>query len=152
LNGFEAEKNITITDISEIALMRQLQLFHDQKSKAKMVVTEDEWLPFRKNTFDAAISFLNSHWIENLKDYGLQVRSVLQKDSPFLGAMIGGNSLFELKQSMEKAESTESNCYFRARFSPTIRAEDVGRFLTESGFKSITGSYCLIIKKRHYIF
>jgi hypothetical protein len=57
--------------------MRQLQLFHDQKSKAKMVVTEDEWLPFRKNTFDAAISFLNSHWIENLKGKMLLIYSLI---------------------------------------------------------------------------
>ena len=81
LSGFEAEKNITITDISgkkvlhlfihfcfvEIGLMRHLQLFQDQEFNAKMIVTEDEWMPFRRNNFDAAISCLNSHWIENLK-------------------------------------------------------------------------------------
>lgn len=47
--------------------MRHLQLLQDQDANAKTIVAEDEWMPFRKNNFDAAISCLNSQWIENLK-------------------------------------------------------------------------------------
>lgn len=90
LNGFETEKNITITDISgkkkniayyflflEIALMRKMHLLHDQMDKTKLIVTEDEWMPFRKNNFDAAISCLNSHWIENLKGKSLSMDALI---------------------------------------------------------------------------
>lgn len=49
----------------EIALMRQAS--ENSILNSKMIVTDDEWLPFRSNQFDGAISCLNSHWIENLK-------------------------------------------------------------------------------------
>lgn len=52
-------------NFSEIPLIRQLS--SNPASLAKMIVTEDEWIPFRTNKFDAAISCLCAHWIENLK-------------------------------------------------------------------------------------
>lgn len=33
----------------------------------RSIVSEDEWMPFRADSFDGAISCLNAHWIENLK-------------------------------------------------------------------------------------
>jgi len=75
-----------------------------------MIVSDDEWIPFQPRHFDGAISCINSHWIQNLKgnsyfhiiiliniEYGIKIHNVLEKESPFLGAMIGGNSLYELK-------------------------------------------------------
>ena len=79
LNSYEAKNDIIISDISgkgyslfsflllEMALVRQMHLLHNLNGKAKMIISEDEWMPFRKKSFDAAISCLNSHWIENLK-------------------------------------------------------------------------------------
>ena len=33
----------------------------------RMIVSDDEWLPFKAKIFDGAISCINSHWIQNLK-------------------------------------------------------------------------------------
>lgn len=49
----------------ELALLRRSST--TSLSESKMIVTEDEWVPFLPEIFDGAISFMNSHWIENLK-------------------------------------------------------------------------------------
>ena len=49
--------------ILEVACLRRASSFF----QSKFVISEDEWIPFRSENFDGAISCLNSHWIENLK-------------------------------------------------------------------------------------
>lgn len=46
-------------------MMRQLS--KTSILKGKIVISEDEWIPFQNDSFDGAISSLHAHWIENLK-------------------------------------------------------------------------------------
>ena len=48
----------------ELALLRRAS---SDLLNSKMIISEDEWLPFRSGRFDGAISCMHSHWIENLK-------------------------------------------------------------------------------------
>lgn len=91
-----------------------------------------------------------------LLDFGENVHRILRPKSPFLGAVIGSNSLYELKYPIIREQyplflyyfyrnaimAVEGSSVFRPRFSPTISSEDVGRFLTEADFNSITSNKC----------
>jgi hypothetical protein len=44
------------------------------------------------------------HWVNNLPKLFKQVMRCLKKDSPFIGAMFAGDTLFELRVSLQLAE------------------------------------------------
>ncbi|KAJ9637345.1 hypothetical protein H2199_007632 [Coniosporium tulheliwenetii] len=56
------------------------------------------------NTFDAVLSSLSLHWINDLPSVLSQINSILKPDAPFLGVMLGGDSLYELRTSLQLAE------------------------------------------------
>jgi NADH dehydrogenase [ubiquinone] 1 alpha subcomplex assembly factor 5 len=44
------------------------------------------------------------HWVNDLPGALRQVHSVLKPDGVFVGAMLGGDTLFELRSSLQLAE------------------------------------------------
>lgn len=54
-------------------------------------------LPFPKEHFDLALTNLALHWVNDLAGCIGEVKRILKPDSPFVGAMIGGETLYELR-------------------------------------------------------
>jgi NADH dehydrogenase [ubiquinone] 1 alpha subcomplex assembly factor 5 len=50
------------------------------------------------NSQDAVMSCLGLHWVNDLPGALIQIRESLKPDGVFLGAMFGGDTLFELRQ------------------------------------------------------
>ena len=50
-----------------------------------------------KNSQEAIVSCLSLHWINDLPGILVQIREALQPDGVFLGALFGGDTLFELR-------------------------------------------------------
>jgi NADH dehydrogenase [ubiquinone] 1 alpha subcomplex assembly factor 5 len=50
-----------------------------------------------KNSQDAVVSCLSLQWINDLPGILVQINEALKPDGLFLGAMIGGETLFELR-------------------------------------------------------
>jgi NADH dehydrogenase [ubiquinone] 1 alpha subcomplex assembly factor 5 len=87
------------------------------------VVADEEQLPFEENSHDAILSNFALHWVNDLvgKEHKstsnsiahlsdsrilrawyipgtlIQIRNTLRPDGVFIGAMIGGDTLFELR-------------------------------------------------------
>ncbi|RLN25781.1 hypothetical protein BBJ28_00011859, partial [Nothophytophthora sp. Chile5] len=61
------------------------------------LVADEEFLPFPKEHFDLVMSSLSLHWVNDLQSTFDQIRDTLKPDGAFLGAVLGGDSLQELR-------------------------------------------------------
>ena len=97
------------------------------------VVADEEFLPFAPASFDLMIAPLTLHWVGDLPGTLLQIRQILKPDGLFLGAMIGGDTLWELRQVMMQAES-ETAYGVSPRVSPFADMRDLGGLLQRAAF------------------
>lgn len=102
----------------------------------KMVVDE-EFLPFLENSVDIFLSSLSLHWVNDLPGTFRQVFSALKPDGVFLGCVFGGETLYELRGSLQLAE-TEREGGFAPHISPFVEPRDLGGLLNQSGFTLLT--------------
>lgn len=83
------------------------------------------------------MSSLSLHWINDLPGVLSQINSILKPDSPFIGAMLGGDTLFELRTSLQLAD-LERRGGLSPHVSPLADVRDVGGLLQKAGFKMLT--------------
>lgn len=62
---------------------------------------------------------------------------MLKPDGVFIGAMVGGETLYELRCSLQLAE-TEREGGFSPRVSPYTAVTDLGNLLGQAGFNMLT--------------
>jgi NADH dehydrogenase [ubiquinone] 1 alpha subcomplex assembly factor 5 len=97
------------------------------------VVADAEALPFRDGCFDAVVSALDLHWVNDLPGALVQVRRALKPDGVMLAAMLGGATLHELRESLTAAE-LEVRGGAAPRVSPFTDLRDAGGLLQRAGF------------------
>ncbi|KAI9096644.1 S-adenosyl-L-methionine-dependent methyltransferase [Phlyctochytrium arcticum] len=98
---------------------------------------DEELLPFADDSVDCIMSSLSLHWINDIPGTLIQARKALKPDRPFLGAMFGGDSLYELRTSLQLAE-TEREGGISPHVSPMTEVKDVASLLQRAGFTLIT--------------
>jgi NADH dehydrogenase [ubiquinone] 1 alpha subcomplex assembly factor 5 len=94
-------------------------------------------LPFSDNTFDLIMSSLSLHWVNDLPGALKEAWRVLRPDSPLVGAMFAGDTLFELRSSLQLAEM-EREGGFSPHVSPFVQVSDIGGLLNRAGFTITT--------------
>ncbi|MDP2205799.1 MAG: methyltransferase domain-containing protein [Alphaproteobacteria bacterium] len=97
------------------------------------VAADEEYLPFAANAFDAVVSNLSMHWVNDLPGALVQVRRALKPDGLFMAAVLGGESLRELRDSLMTAELNVSGGA-SPRVSPFIDLRDMGALMQRAGF------------------
>jgi SAM-dependent methyltransferase len=97
------------------------------------VVGDAEALPLRAESLDLVISALSLQWIDDLPGALAQIRGALKPDSLFLAALLGGNTLTELREAMASAES-EITGGASPRVAPFAELRAVGGLLQRAGF------------------
>ena len=126
------------TDTSRSLLYRDADLpFNDELNIERQVISDLETLPYDPQTFDAVLSSLSIHWINDLPSLLAQVNSILKPDCPFIAAMFGGDTLFELRTSLQLAD-VERRGGVTPHVSPLADVRDVGNLLGRAGFKMLT--------------
>lgn len=53
-----------------------------------------------RNSQEAIVSCLSLHWVNDLPGVLVQIKEALQPDGVFLGALFGGDTLFELRYAV----------------------------------------------------
>lgn len=130
--------HITCTDTSPTLLHRDAdQPFNNEIEITREVLQSPEYVPYEENTFDLALSSLSLHWINDLPSVLTQINKCLKPDAPFIAAMSGGDSLYELRGSLQLAEQ-ERLGGIGTHISPLADVRDVGNLLTRAGFKLLT--------------
>lgn len=102
----------------------------------KMVVDEER-LPFDENSIDLVVSNLSLHWVNNLPGCLAQIRHILKNDCPLVGSMFGGDTLYQLRVSLQLAE-IEREGGFAPHISPFTTVNDLGNLLNRAGFTMLT--------------
>ncbi|KAJ9069006.1 hypothetical protein DSO57_1022992 [Entomophthora muscae] len=101
------------------------------------VVYENEVLPFEENSIPAVISSMALHWTNDLPGILIQINRALKPDGLFLAALLGGDTLFELRTSIQLAEQ-ERGGGLSPRVSPFAESRDATNLLTRAGFALTT--------------
>jgi SAM-dependent methyltransferase len=103
-------------------------------------VTAVEAVPFRDEvmsapaeTLDLAVSALALQFVNDLPGALIQIRRALKPDGLFLAALLGGDTLTELRQSFAVAES-EIEGGISPRIAPFADVRDLGGLLQRAGF------------------
>src|ERR1700761_4409629 len=93
----------------------------------------EEVLPFAPQSLDLAISALGFQFVNDLPGVLAQIRRALRPDGLLLAAMIGGDTLTELRQSFAAAEA-ECEGGVSPRVAPFADLRDAGGPLQRAGF------------------
>jgi SAM-dependent methyltransferase len=94
---------------------------------------DEERLPFAAQSLDLVVSTLALHWANDLPGVMIQIRQALKPDGLFIGAILGGESLTELRQSLVAAEAELSDGA-GLRVAPLADAYDTAGLLQRAGF------------------
>lgn len=105
----------------------------DVSRAAPLVVADEEALPFAAETLDLVVSALALQFVNDLPGTLVQIRRALKPDGLFLGALLGGDTLTELRQSFAAAES-EIEGGVSPHVAPFADLRDLGALLQRAGF------------------
>jgi len=97
------------------------------------LVCDEERLPFAEASLDLVVSLLSLHWTSDLVGALVQIRRALKPDGLFMGALLGGATLTELRQSLLAAEA-EVWGGAGLRVSPFADGFDAAGLLQRAGF------------------
>lgn len=100
---------------------------------APLVEGEVATLPFEAGSLDLILVCLGLHWINDLPGALIQIRNALRPDGLFLGVMLGGETLTELRQCLMEAELAETGGA-SPRVSPMVGLRDAAGLLQRAGF------------------
>jgi SAM-dependent methyltransferase len=97
------------------------------------VIADEEALPFRDASLDLVVSALALQFVNDLPGALIQIRRALRPDGLFLAALLGGDTLTELRQSFAAAEA-EIEGGVSPRVAPFADVREMGALLQRAGF------------------
>ncbi len=124
LRGRGGIKTLVQCDLSEAMAKR---------AGASSLAADEEFLPFGDEAFDLILSNLSLHWVNDLPGALVQARRALRPDGLFLAALLGGETLRELRQALAEAEIAQEDG-LSPRVSPMADVRDLGALLQRAGF------------------
>jgi SAM-dependent methyltransferase len=104
-----------------------------RRTHGPRLVADEEALPFGPACLDLVLSCFSLHWVNDLPGTLAQIRYALKPDGLFLAIMAGGTTLFELRESLMRAE-LEIAGGAGPRVSPFVDVRDAGMLLQRAGF------------------
>jgi SAM-dependent methyltransferase len=108
-------------------------LFHAAVSADADAVADEEALPLRDGSLDLVVSALALQFVNDLPGALVQIRRALKPDGLLLAALLGGETLTELRQSFAAAEA-EVEGGLSPRVAPFIDVREMGALLQRAGF------------------
>ncbi|MBG35982.1 MAG: SAM-dependent methyltransferase [Oceanicaulis sp.] len=116
-----------INHLIETDLSPRMARLSDQTA----VCLDEEALPLAPQSVDLVISCLNLHWTNDIVGALIQINHALKPDGFFAGALLGGATLTELRQSFQKVTDEDPA---PRRVSPFADTVDMAGLLSRAGF------------------
>ncbi|KAJ3671582.1 hypothetical protein LUZ60_007661 [Juncus effusus] len=135
LKGRGGIEKLIMMDMSHdmIKKLKDLETnFTDDISETCFLVGDEEFLPIKENSLELVISCLGLHWTNDLPGAMIQCRLALKPDGLFLAAILGGDTLKELRIACQIAQM-EREGGISPRISPLAQVRDAGNLLTRAG-------------------
>ncbi|KAG7385147.1 NADH dehydrogenase [ubiquinone] 1 alpha subcomplex assembly factor 5 [Phytophthora boehmeriae] len=136
-DGLGGVKKLIQCDSAEKLLLRDELETESTALETSRLAVDEEFLPFPKQHFDLVMSSLSMHWVNDLDSTFRQVLETLKPDGAFLGAVLGGDSLQELRSAFILGDQ-ERMGGISAHISPFMNVADAGNLLTSTGFNLCT--------------
>ncbi|CAM0946996.1 unnamed protein product [Alopecurus aequalis] len=135
LRGRGGIEKLTMMDMSEdmVKKWRELDNATDDGLETHFIVGDEEYLPIKENSQDLIMSCLGLHWTNDLPGAMIQCRLALKPDGLFLAAILGGETLKELRIACTIAQM-EREGGISPRMSPLAQVRDAGNLLSRAGF------------------
>jgi SAM-dependent methyltransferase len=105
----------------------------DRSACDLQVLADEEALPFGDGLLDLVVSALALQFVNDLPGTLVQIRRALRPDGLFLAALLGGETLTELRQAFAAAEA-EVEGGISPRVAPFADIRDLGGLLQRAGF------------------
>lgn len=99
----------------------------------RAIIAPEEMLPLREGSLDLAVSLLALQSVNDLPGLLVQIRRALRPDGLLLAALLGGDTLTELRQAFAEAE-IEMDGGISPRVAPFADVRDIGGLLQRAGF------------------
>ncbi|PCI52031.1 MAG: SAM-dependent methyltransferase [Alphaproteobacteria bacterium] len=97
------------------------------------IQADEELLPYQSGSLDLVLSNLSLHWVNDLPGCLTQIMQALKPDGLFLCAVLGGETLTELRTSLLEAEINIRGGA-SPRISPFVDIKNAGSLLQRAGF------------------
>lgn len=103
------------------------------RPEEEVEVGAPDYLPAAPQSLDLVTSALALQWVNDVPGTLIQIRRALKPDGLFMGALIGGNTLHELREvlAMEEDEATGG---ISPKVAPFVDVRDLGGLLQRAGF------------------
>jgi NADH dehydrogenase [ubiquinone] 1 alpha subcomplex assembly factor 5 len=98
-----------------------------------LIMADEEALPFEAATFDLALAVLSLQYVNDLPGVLAGIQRLLKPDGLFIGVVLGGATLTELRQAMLAAEA-EVTGGASPRVIPMVDVRDAGGLLQRANF------------------
>ncbi|MFZ3308170.1 MAG: methyltransferase domain-containing protein [Xanthobacteraceae bacterium] len=115
------------------AIVKTDAILPGARRPGKFIVADEEALPFGDGTLDLLVSALALQFVNDLPGTLVQIRRALKPDGLFVGALLGGDTLTELRQSFAAAESDLEDGA-SPRVAPFADLRELGALLQRAGF------------------
>ncbi|MES1909980.1 MAG: hypothetical protein MHM6MM_002652 [Cercozoa sp. M6MM] len=139
--GFAGIQHVTQLEECEEMLNRDAHLIGDRLpggvTTERVVFDPEAPLPFNDESVDLVVSNLSLHWINALPEAFAEAFRVLRPGGALLGAMLGGNTLSELRSAFALADEERVGAMGN-HTSPLTRGSDVASLLQRAKFRSPT--------------
>lgn len=134
-------KKILLVESSESMLYKDMDSAFNKEMNIERIVADEEYCDIPQlseaNQYDLIVSNLSMHWINDLPEVFKRLYNCLKPDSCFMGSMFGGDTLFELRTSLQLAE-IERYGGISPRVSPFVESSDIGNLMQKAGFQMLT--------------
>ncbi|POW22699.1 hypothetical protein PSHT_00899, partial [Puccinia striiformis] len=107
LLDFYLPRKIILTDSCRDLLWRD-QEFDPSDVEISRVVMDEELVSLEPESQECIMSCLSLHWVNDLPGTLIQIQNSLKPDGVFIGAMFGGDTLFELRSDFFAASRTRA--------------------------------------------
>ncbi|XP_063702283.1 arginine-hydroxylase NDUFAF5, mitochondrial [Culicoides brevitarsis] len=98
---------------------------------------DEELFSFPDDSLDLVISNLSLHWVNDLPGLFKNINKALAPDGVFMASFFGGETLYELRSSLQLAEA-ERLGGLSPHISPFVQIRDVGALLNANNFTMLT--------------
>ncbi|XP_018320086.2 arginine-hydroxylase NDUFAF5, mitochondrial [Agrilus planipennis] len=105
--------------------------------KYKKQILDEEHIEFEPNSLDLVVSSLSLHWVNDLPGAFKRILQALKQDGVLLAAVFGGDTLYELRSSLQLAEM-ERKGGISPHISPFTEIRDIGNLMSRAGFAMLT--------------
>ena len=106
--------------------------------------TDDaEVLPFKPESFDLIVSNLNFHYINQIPEFLIQIKSLLKPNGVFIASFFGEENLSQLAHVLYETENEIYNGV-SPRMPPTIDVKTAASLLAKVGFQNPISDFAKI--------